>query len=255
MSRATLGATLLLIALLPGACEPSGLELSYEIVATFPHDSAAFTQGLLHHRGHLYESTGQYGASTLRRVDPRTGRVLDRVELDSALFGEGLARVDDRLIQLTWKSGMAFVHDLETLERRDTLAYEGQGWGLCHDGASLFMTNGGSTLYRRDPESFRVLEEIPVRRNGVSQPRLNELECVGDHVWANVYQSDRIVRIEKTTGRVTGFLDGYALRRAGRPPADGDAVLNGIAYIPETDVFLLTGKLWPAVLAVRLTDG
>lgn len=255
MLRPLVRACLLPALVLCAGCDRAELDVPYEIVRSFPHDPEAFTQGLLFHDGSLYESTGQYGASSLRRVDPRTGRVLERVALDSAHFGEGLARVDAELIQLTWKESVALVYDLETLEPTDTLSYEGQGWGLCFDGASLYMSDGSDTLQRRDPETFELVERIPVTRDGYPQQQLNELECVGEHVWANVYQTNRIVRIEKATGRITGILDGASLRIAAGPPREGDAVLNGIAYVPETDVFLLTGKLWPEVLAVRLMDG
>lgn len=243
-----------LAAVLLAGCGSSGPDLGYEIVATLPHDAGAYTQGLLFHQRHLFESTGRFGASSLRKVDPETGRVLASIALDSAYFGEGLALVGSELIQLTWKSGVALVHDIGTLEGKRQHRYEGEGWGLCYDGTSLYMSNGSSSLFRRDPTTFDIVSEIAVTRNGRAVERLNELECVGEFVYANVYQTDEIVRIEKSSGRVVGTLDGSALSLAGRPLGNPDAVLNGIAYVPETGVFLVTGKLWPVVLAIRLND-
>ncbi|MFV1985698.1 MAG: glutaminyl-peptide cyclotransferase [Gemmatimonadota bacterium] len=236
------------------ACATRVPTLEYEILTTFPHDAGAYTQGLLFHDGYLFESTGQYGSSSLRKVDIESGRVVARTAVDSTLFAEGLALVDAELYQLTWKDGLVLVYDLETLERTREYEYEGEGWGLCYDGASLYMSNGTSTLTRRDPSTFEVLEEVSVTAGGRAVPRLNELECLDDEIYANVYQTDRIVRIDKATGDVTGEIDGSGLSLMGGRPGGVDAVLNGIAYIPETGVLLLTGKLWSRVLAVRLAD-
>ena len=248
---------LLVVAILaasPAACNQAPEAIEYEIVGTFPHDTSAFTQGLLFHDRHLYESTGQYGFSSLRRVDPATGRVVDSVLVDSAYFAEGLAVVGSDLVQLTWKAGIAFVYDLETLEAKGEHRYSGQGWGLCFDGTSLFMSNGSAKIVARDPATFEVRAEIEVKQDGVSVSRLNELECVGEYIYANVLLGDRIVRIDKESGQVTGEIDGRGLSAAGRRPTDSDAVLNGIAYIEETDVLLVTGKLWPTILALRMKD-
>lgn len=228
--------------------------IGYEILGTFPHDPAAYTQGLLFHDGALLESTGRYGESSVRRVDVPTGEVLASVAVDSALFGEGLARVDSELVQLTWKSGRAFVYDAETFEVLREYAYEGEGWGLCYDGEALWMSDGSSALERRDPQTFAVTETVEVTRDGSPQRRLNELECVGDWIYANVYQTDIIVRIDKTTGEVLGEIDLSSIPLSARKPGDPEAVLNGIAYVPETGVFLVTGKLWPNLLALRLDD-
>ena len=225
-----------------------------EVVATFPHDSAAYTQGLVYDKGRFFESTGRYGESDVRVVDGTTGRVEGLEELSEDYFGEGLAKVGNRLIQLTWKEGLAFVYDAETLERTDSLRYEGEGWGLCYDGESLFMSDGSSRLLRRDPETFEVTGDIAVTRNGFSARDLNELECVGDHIWANVYLTDKIVRIEKATGNVVGEVDAYGLTVASGRPGDVGAVLNGIAHDAESGTFFLTGKLWPALFQVRILD-
>lgn len=228
--------------------------LIFQVVRTLPHDSTAYTQGLLLHGGVLYESTGRYGESTVRTVDPTDGTVMHRVPLDSTYFGEGLALVDDRLIQLTWKEGTARVLDLETLESLGSFSYGGEGWGLCHDGTSLWMSDGTSTLTRRDPESFSVLQTLDVTADGVGVYALNELECVEGEIWANVYQRDIIVRIDASSGAVTGVLDAQALTRDAGRAGDREAVLNGIAWNPDTRTFYVTGKLWPTMYEISV-DG
>jgi len=219
-------------------------------VRKYPHAVDAFTQGLLWHDGAMYESTGRYGESSLRRVRLDDGRVLAERELDESLFGEGLARVDDRLVQLTWRSGVAVVSDLTTLERRDSLRYLGEGWGLCHDGEELIMSDGSSILEFRDPASFELSREVTVWNGKRTVRNLNELECVGDEVYANVWQTDEIVRIDSKTGKVTAVIDASGL--LSREEAARADVLNGIAYKPDSKTFLLTGKLWPYVFEVEL---
>lgn len=224
--------------------------LRVDVVAKYPHANDAFTQGLLWHDGVMYESTGRYGQSSLRKVRLDDGEVLAERSLEPTYFGEGLALVDDRLIQLTWRSGVAIVSDLASLEPEDRLRYQGEGWGLCYDGDALWMSDGSSILERRDPASMDLLREITVWRGDRAVQRLNELECVGDDVYANVWQSDEILRIDSKTGQVTAVIDASGLlSRAEAIRAD---VLNGIAYRPETDTFLLTGKLWPHVFEVEL---
>jgi glutaminyl-peptide cyclotransferase len=239
--------------LLTACAQATTATLEPELVRVLPHDPAAYTQGLLLHEGLLYESTGQYGSSSLREVDPETGAVLRVVNLPDGYFGEGLALVGDRLIQLTWKEQVAFVYDLHTLELRETLQYEGEGWGLCYDGESLFMTDGGSTLYLRDPVTFRITDRRTITLGGVPLSRVNELECVGDDIYANVYLTDRIVRIDKATATVESVFDAARLTAGGRP-ANPDAVLNGIAWDGRTGTFFITGKLWPTMYQVRLVD-
>lgn len=237
-----------------GACSgpPALAELGYELEQTLAHDAEAYTQGLIVRGESFFESTGRLGHSELREVEVATGRVVRSRALPDTLFGEGLAMVGDKLVQLTWKAGLAFVYDAATFEVADTLRYEGEGWGLCHDGMSLFMSNGSGALTRRDPATFQVQEEIRVTKDGFSVRDLNELECVGEHVWANVYLSDHIYRIDKGTGQVTGELDAYGLSVASGRPADAGAVLNGIAYDKTGGSFYLTGKLWPTIFRVRI---
>jgi glutaminyl-peptide cyclotransferase len=225
-----------------------------QVIRKLPHDPGAFTQGLLVHEGKFYESTGRRGSSSLREVNRETGEVLRLVPLAEQYFGEGLALAGDRLIQLTWQSGVAFVYDLKTLVRLQNFEFTGQGWGLCHDGESLFMTNGSATLYQRDPNTFAVLGTQLVTLNGQPLWRLNELECVGDHVYANVFTTNRIVKIDKRGGKVVADIDASALVPLSGRPRHPDAVLNGIAYEAESDTFYLTGKLWPAIFQVRFVN-
>jgi glutaminyl-peptide cyclotransferase len=234
------------------ACDAPVARATPEIVFTLPHDSTAYTQGLVYHDRLLWESTGRLGESTLRQVDPRSGRVLRSRALPDSVFGEGLALVDSTLVQLTWKSGVAFVYDMDSLDVQRTFRYDGEGWGLCFDGVSLYMSNGSDSLYQRDPKTFDVLGVQAVTAGGRPVHQLNELECVGDHVWANVYQDQRILEIEKATGRVVREVGGFQLRIAAGVANDGDAVLNGIAYVPEADMFYVTGKLWPKMFVVRV---
>jgi len=225
-------------------------QLRVRVVGKYPHSREAFTQGLLWHDGVMYESTGRYGQSSLRRVRLEDGVVLAERSLDPSFFGEGLARIGDRLAQLTWRSGVAVISDLESLERRDALRYPGEGWGLCFDGTALVMSDGSSILERRDPDTMELLREFTVWRGDRPVRKLNELECVGDDIYANVWQTNEIMRIDAKTGRVTAVIDASALLTVAESMrAD---VLNGIAYKPETDTFLLTGKLWPHVFEVEL---
>lgn len=237
------------------ACERPVAQLEYEVRRTLPHDTTAYTQGLLLHDGVFYESTGQYGKSDVRQVDVATGRVLRIHTLGDEHFGEGLALVGDRLVQLTWKAGLAFVYDAATLSPLDTLHYGGEGWGLCHDGRSLFMSDGSGTLQRRDPGTFDLVEEIRVTRDGFSVRNLNELECVGDHIYANIYMKNEIVRIDKASGDVNGVLDAFSLSVYAGRAADAGAVFNGIAHDAATGTFYVTGKLWSSMFEITISEG
>lgn len=220
------------------------------VIDSFPHDPGAFTQGLVSVGDQLFESTGLYGESSLRRVQLETGFVVQQIELDAAQFGEGLALVDDRLIQLTWQNGIAHVYDRDTFSRLTTYAYEGEGWGLCFDGQHLVMSDGSSSLFFRDPETFELERTIGVTIDGEPRDMLNELECVDGAVFANIWQTDLIVRINALDGAVTSLIDASdLLSLQERAAAD---VLNGIAYDPVRDSFLLTGKLWPRLFEVAL---
>lgn len=241
---------------LQGCAEPSRVaQLDYELRRTLPHDPNAYTQGLLVRGGSFFESTGRLGQSELREVDVATGQVMRSLALDSAHFGEGLALMGDELVQLTWKAGIAFVYDAETFSVNRTFEYSGEGWGLCYDGESLYMSNGTSTVFRRSPSTFDVVEELRVTRDGFSVRDLNELECVGDNLWANIYMTDRIVRIDKRTGEVTGEVDAHRLSLASGRPADPGAVFNGIAYDETAGTFYVAGKLWPQIFEITIPGG
>lgn len=223
------------------------------IVRAFPHDPGAFTQGLVLRDGVFYESTGLYGESTVRIVDPGTGRVIRSRSLGEEFFGEGLELVGDRLIQLTWQEGTAFIWDAETLAPLGTFSYEGEGWGLCAQEDRLVMSDGSSRLTFRDRATFEPVGGIEVLRAGEPVEWINELECVGDLVYANVWQTEEIVIIDPGTGKVVGQIDASSLLdRLG--PTDGIDVLNGIAYDTEDGSFYLTGKLWPEIFQVSLVS-
>ena len=224
--------------------------MTTEVVATYPHDSDAFTQGLLvDSDGRLVETTGHEGESNLRIVDLDSGDVQDSVDLSDDMFGEGVAQVDDTFVYLSWQNGIATVFDRNTLEQVGTHPYQGEGWGLCNDGERLVMSNGSAALTFRDPASFDPIGSVDVTLNGAPVFSLNELDCTGNLVWANVWQTDTIVGIDPTTGKVTSTVDASALLTPEeRSHAD---VLNGIAAVPGKDTFYVTGKDWPKLCAVR----
>jgi glutamine cyclotransferase len=261
--RMLLAAALLALPLLgaspaPATVAPSSapvVRLSLEVLSTRPHDTAAWTEGLLlDPAGVLYESTGIVGESTLRQVDASAGTVLRSVTLPGDLYGEGLALVGDRFIQLTWRDGVALVWDAATLTQTGSFEYTGEGWGLCFDGTRLVMSDGSSTLTFRDPVTFEVLGTVEVTVEGQPVDRLNELECVGGSVWANVWETPWIVRIDAATGAITGALDTTGMITPDPSDADPGAVLNGIAYDAGADTFLLTGKRWPSMFEVRISE-
>jgi glutamine cyclotransferase len=236
---------------LAASADPSsGMErLKVEVVSTRPHDVSAYTQGLLLHEGSLYESAGQYGISSLREVDPQTGAVKRRVEVPQQYFAEGLALVGDRLILLTWQEKVAFVYDRATFEKKGEFLYDGEGWGLCHDGKRLVMSDGSDRLTFRDPATFAPTGSVNVTFSGRPAYKLNELECVDGAVYANVWGSDAILRIDPGTGRTTAVIDASGLLT---PEEQSKAeVLNGIAWDPAKKTFLITGKNWPKMFEVR----
>lgn len=241
-----------LVAACGGAEANAPARLRLEIVADYPHDAQAFTQGLLvDEEGRLLESTGRYGRSEVRVVDLQSGAVLDRAALAPDFFGEGLAKIGDRLVQLTWRERTALVYDAVTLDALPvTYSYDTEGWGLCYDGERLVMSDGSSTLSFREPDTFAPLGEVGVTLAGAPRDRLNELECARGRVYANVWQTDTIVEIDPDTGRVTAEIDAAGLLTSEeRAAAD---VLNGIAAVPGRDTFYVTGKLWPRLFEVRL---
>lgn len=219
------------------------------IVASYPHDRQAFTQGLVYADGFLYEGTGLTGASSLRKVDLRTGRVLKEIRLDPSHFGEGIALFRDRIVQLTWQSRMGFVYDKATFRLLRTFGYPWEGWGITHDGRRFILSDGTSVLHFLDPENFREISSIAISDEKGPVLGLNELEYVRGFIYANVWPTDRIAIIHPRTGRVEAWLDLSGL--LGQAEAQGVDVLNGIAYDAKGKRLFVTGKYWPRVFEIR----
>jgi glutamine cyclotransferase len=224
----------------------------YEIVRRYPHDSDAFTQGLEYAGGFLYEGTGLNGRSSIRKVKIETGDVVQRRAVGAEHFGEGITIWQDHLFELTWQSRIAFVYDLRTFQPLRTFPYQGEGWGLTHDTASLIMSDGTAALRFLDPATFSERRRVTATDGGVPIAELNELEYVKGEVWANVWTTDYIVRIDPATGRVTGWIDLRGLLSSRERVSD--AVLNGIAYDAAGDRLFVTGKLWPRLFEIKLVS-
>jgi len=223
---------------------------SFRLVHTYPHDRQAFTQGLAFHQGQLYEGTGIHGRSSLRQVDMKTGKVMKLHKLPDHLFGEGLAVFGDRIIQLTWRSNVGFIYDRRTFELIREFHYAGEGWGIASDGHRLIMSDGSDTLYFLDPETLAETGRIQVIDRGRMVYRLNELEYVNGEIYANIWQMDRIARIDPETGSVVGWIDlSGLLDRGGDNGKAG--ILNGIAYDQKHNRLLVTGKYWPYMFEIR----
>ncbi len=224
---------------------------TYNIANTYPHDRNAFTQGLVFEDGVLYEGTGLFGHSTLRRVELETGDILQIRELSAQFFGEGITIYENKIIQLTWQSNIGFVYDKNSFELLQEFNYSTEGWGITHDGEHLIMSDGTSTLHFLDPQTFEEISQLEVFDNGDPVTRLNELEYVQGEIYANVWQTDRVARIAPETGRVVGWVDLAGLLTAEdlSEPVD---VLNGIAYDAKTDRLFVTGKLWPKLFEIEL---
>lgn len=224
----------------------------YEVVATFPHDPAAFTQGLIYLRGILIESTGLNGRSSLRKVDLESGRVRQQIDLSGEYFAEGMTELGGRLYQLTWQNHVGFVYDLQTFEKQGEFNYTGEGWGLTTDGTSLILSDGSNEIRFLDPATFKVTRTIRVLdHSGQPLARLNELEFVRGEIYANIWQTPYVARIDPATGRLTGVIDFTGLL----PPEDRTPttdVLNGLAYDAVHDRLFVTGKNWPKLFEVRL---
>lgn len=247
----------LVAAVVLGACSSNARPLAqptigpgYTVVGKFPHDPQAYTQGFDFQGPRLFEGTGLNGRSSLRRVDLTTGEVLRQVNLADKYFGEGIVVFRKRIYQITWQSERAFVYDKKTFERLRRFSYEGEGWGLTHDGERLVMSNGTSTIVFRDPKTFEVLDQIEVTEDGEPVSSLNELEWIEGEIFANVYPTNDVVRIDPGTGEVTGHLDMTPLKEQEQ---EGE-VPNGIAYMESEDRLFVTGKLWSSVYEIELTD-
>jgi len=225
----------------------------YRVVNRYPHDTAAFTQGLLFHGGHLYESTGQEGESSLRRVELTTGVVLEKRDIARPMFAEGLALVGERLVQLTWKNNTIFQWNVNTFENEGIVSMTGEGWGLTYDGTRLIKSEGTSRLTFMDPVTLRPTGSVLVRDGETAVTQLNELEWIDGHVWANVWMMDRIAKIDATTGTVVAWIDltGIIVLPPD-PPTNPGNVLNGIAHDPATGRIFVTGKDWPTLFEIEL---
>jgi glutaminyl-peptide cyclotransferase len=217
----------------------------------YPHDPRAFTQGLVYQDGFLYEGTGLNGESTIRKVRLENGEVLQVKKIEPRHFGEGIAIVGQSLIQLTWQSQVGFVYDLATFERTKTFTYKGEGWGLVYDGKRLIMSDGTPTLRFLDPKTLEETGRMVVKDGGVPVEDLNELEVVKGEILANIWNVDRIARIDPATGEVTGWIDMRGLLNP-RDAAQGADVLNGIAYDAAKDRLFVTGKKWPKLFEIKI---
>lgn len=224
----------------------------YTVVHTYPHDTGAFTEGLFWLHGYLYESTGTLGRSTVRKVDLASGEVVQQRHLDQRHYGEGIVAWKDKLIQLTWKSGTGFIYDLESFKPVGEFTYAGEGWALTLDGRHILMSDGSSQIRVLDPDTLKELRRIDVTLDGQPVRNINELEWVKGEIFANIWLTDRIVRIDPTSGHVVGIID-----LAGLAPTDtrdpADDVLNGIAWDARGERLFVTGKRWPHLYEIRLT--
>jgi glutaminyl-peptide cyclotransferase len=224
----------------------------YKIIHVYPHDPGAFTQGLVYVDGHLYESTGLNGRSSIRMIDVESGRVLQKRDLPTEYFGEGLTDWASHLIQLTWKAGIGFVYDRFSFTTERNFHYQGEGWGLTHDGTSLIISDGSSVLRFLSPTSFQVVRRLSVRdSDGRLIDQLNELEYVRGEIYANIWHSDKVARISPQTGRIVGWIDMSGLIDSNQV-RDPDAVLNGIAYDSKGDRLFVTGKMWPKLFEIKV---
>jgi glutamine cyclotransferase len=235
------------------AVAPPAPRSTYTVVRSYPHDRLAFTQGLEYADGFLYEGTGLNGRSSIRKVAIETGQVMQRRDLATQYFGEGITIWKGNLVQLTWRSQIAFAYDRATFTPKGTFSYAGEGWGLTHDHQSLIMSDGSATLRFLDPDTFAERRRILVSDAGAPVTRLNELEYVGGEIYANVWQTDSIVRIAPDSGRVLGWVDLRDLLV--KSERQGTDVLNGIAYDAARDRLFVTGKLWPKVFEIRVKGG
>jgi len=230
------------------------VKYDYEVVRVYPHDSKAYTQGLVYRDGYMYEGTGQYGESSIRKTDMNTGKNLSVLNIDNQLFGEGITIYGDKIYQLTWRSHKGFIYDLKTFSLESTFQYNSEGWGITTAGDHLIMSDGSNKLYHIAPSTFSIMRETEVYDHQGEVSQLNELEYVGGLVWANVWLTDRIVAIDPETGAVKGELDLSGLLTAAEKTRidNKDEVLNGIAWNPVSRTFYVTGKRWPKLFEIKI---
>lgn len=244
------------VALGTSACGPAAREAipeyGYEVVHAYPHDAAAFTEGLFYLNGFLYESTGLVGQSSIRKVRLETGEVLQKQDLAKELFGEGIVNWKDRLIQLTYRTQVGLVYDLATFRFERLFEYPGEGWAMTQDGRRIIMSDGTPEIRFWDPETLKETGRITVTDQGQPVKNVNELEWVKGEIYANVWMTDRIARIDSASGKVTGWIDLLGLLNPADSSAGETDVLNGIAYDAQGDRLFVTGKRWPKLFEIRL---
>lgn len=233
---------------------PAPPVLSYNIVKVYPHDTASYTEGLFFRDGFLYESTGQKSESKLRKVDVTTGKAVKNIDLDTMYFGEGISMIGDKIYQLTWQEHKVFVYDATTFKKINEMSWPFEGWGMTTDSTHLIISTGGSVLYFVDPGNFRILKQVNVTDNYGPVGNVNELEYVNGTLYANVWQTSYIIKIDAETGKVTGKYDftGLLDKSGMTYNAARVEVLNGIAYNPAANIFYITGKYWPALFEVKM---
>ena len=222
-----------------------------KVVATYPHDPSAYTQGLIIENGQMFEGTGKHGSSTLREVELQTGKVLRSLSLDEKYFGEGITVLNGTLFQLTWKNNYCFTYDLKTFQYKEYFRYPFEGWGLTNNGKELILSDGSSVLRFIDPVSFKELRKISVKDGSQRIKNLNELEYVNGEIWANIWYEDRIARVAPENGKLLGWIDLSGLYPKSQRK-DRDDVLNGIAQDPDTKKLFVTGKNWPKLFEIEI---
>lgn len=224
----------------------------YEVINTYKHDAKAFTQGLVFHEGALYESTGQYESSTLRKVELETGKVLQKYDLPRNVFGEGLTILNGKIYQISWREGLAWQYNLEDFKLIKEFQYAGEGWGLTNDGKNLLMSDGTHIIRVINPENFETIRTIPIfRENNLPLMQINELEWVKGEIWANVWQDSMVARINPENGKILGWIDFSPMTKE-EVKEPGNDVLNGIAYDEKTDRIFVTGKLWKKLFEIKV---
>ncbi len=243
---------ILALLLVTAACRAAIPVYDYEVVKVYPHDTAAYTEGLFYKDGFLYESTGEKGASSVRKVQLVTGRVLQQHKLQAQYFGEGIIDWKDQLIQLTWQSETGFVYGLADFKLRRTFTYPGEGWGLTRDHTHIYMSDGSSVLRILNPDTLTAVGSIMVTADGVPVTQLNELEWVDGEIYANIWLTNRIARIDPATGHVVGWIDLTGLFDVNTLPVPMNDVLNGIAWDAQRKRLFVTGKHWPKLFEIKL---
>lgn len=231
--------------------EPESYRYTYQVINVYPHDETAFTQGLIFEDGVLFESTGLYGQSTLRRVELETGNVTQVIKLSDNLFGEGITIFEDKIIQLTWRNNIGFVYDINSFELLETFEYPTEGWGITHNSSALIMSDGSATLYFLDLETFQTIDRVEVY-DEEPVTLLNELEYINGRIYANIWGEDKIAIINPQTGQVTGWIDLTGINPTENQSRDN--VLNGIAYDQNENRLFFTGKRWSKLYEIKLVS-